>query len=255
MHIVPISNNKYNNFQPKFEAGQIKILNPHYWVDAELRAFVQNDEFKKIATKLKKKNLDLFVSVNKAEDRLGNHVLSLFSGKNNNPQNLIQKIEGPIWCCTPERRSLIDNIVLFPQKIESLFAQKDTAVFKEKQKIAEELKKKNIFIRDVDYWHISELKALKANKNFDQLYKKFDLEDKDKKLHFTREYSEYLGGDYIEVSSGCTLIGTILARNNDYNSSSSITDAITNFNDFTVISTSDELKQSALTEIEKFNKQ
>ena len=81
------------------------------------------------------------------------------------------------------------------------------------------------------------------------------MEDKDKKLHFTREYSEYLGGDYIEVSSGCTLIGTILARNNDYNSSSSITDAITNFNDFTVISTSDELKQSALTEIEKFNKQ
>lgn len=250
MQILLISNN-HNTKQLSFEAGKIKVMNPKAWTDAELKAFIQNNEFKNLANKLKKKNLDLFVSINKTQDKSDNTELNLFSGKNDKPEILIQKINGPIWNCTPEKRSLIDNIVLFPNKIENLFYKKTQDFEKEKNHIAKELKKKNIIIRDLDYWHISELKALKDNPNFIKLTNRPDL--KGTELHFVREFSDYLNCNYIEVCSGCSLIGTILPRNCEYNGSSSITDAIAKFKDFIPLS-AEKTKEDALADIENFNK-
>ena len=255
MKVNPINNNYAQN-KTNFKAGKIKIVNPEIWTDAELKAFTNNNAFKTLAGKLKKKNLDLFA---KLENNINcitfNRTLKLSSGKDeNSQQNLIQKIIGPIWCCTPERRSLVDNIATFPIKLENLFYKQVIPFEREKKVIAKDLEKYNLIIEDIDYWHFSEIKALQANDNFKTLAKRLELEDS--KIRIVREFSEYNDVNYLEFYSQDNLIGMIHSSNNALGCcyyTGSLVDCIAKFETF-IPKDSEIIKKEALSDIEKYNK-
>lgn len=252
MQVLHINNTSATDFK----AGKIKVMNPQIWTNEELSAFANNGEFKKIATKLKKQNKDLFASIEQLNNEAKDRIMSLFSGQNDAPENLIQKIIGPIWWSAQgDKRALVDSIVIFPQKIKDLeHKNSDEKIFSEKIKIVKDFEKKNILIKNIGDWHFSELKALQANKNFEKLTQKPELRDKPISIVKFLDIEDEWGID-IRKGDSWPYWQTLYTIRYlyDYNFSGSLAGEISRFKGINDCGLGPENKQKALDNIEKYN--
>ena len=251
MQVLPI----FNNFElkPNFKAGKIRVLNQQFLTDAELKAIANNDEFKKMATKLKRKDADLFLSVDKNMSNINSRSLTLSSRVKDKPEKIIDIIKGAIYQVVPEKSSLIDNITVYPAKMETLFIEDSSKFQKEKYEMYENLRQRNIVISDdLGSWHYSELKAIQDNENFTKLAQEHC--EYGESLFLSKEYSDFLDINYIEIRYPEGMSTTIIPTVSDIGSSYSLTDVITKFDASTFLSSS-KTRDIAISEIEGFNAQ
>lgn len=263
MQITSINNN-YNIKNTSFKAGKIKVLNPNTWTDAELKAFANNDAFKILANNLKKKKLDLYIGIKENGEKHSQRFVELFTGKNDNKLDLYQTISGAIWQEKPETRTLVDNIVTYPTKLETLFEEEAPEL---KNRIKEDALKEivkfnkkgnaKIYINNPDSWKASELKALIANENFKILAQKIINEKQF--LIMYKNYNKVSDEQYIELFGSTSgnpekYIGTIRSNRAFFeNKPTSIADAIAIFKEPNKQYTIGESRQDALNSIRIFN--
>ena len=263
MQITPISNNNIFLNQTAFKAGKIKVLNSSSWTDSELKAFANNEAYKTLANSLKKKNLDLYVAIRRGYENSKKRSLELFTGKSEMWLEPLQTIQGALWREQPEAKSLVDSIISFPVKIETLFEEENPEIkLKIKDEALKELRKFNknggakIIINHPDNWKASELKALVSNNNFKLLANK--LYEEDFYLLLKRDYNQVLDEQYIEIlkvgENNKEFIGTIYSNRSRFeNKPISIADGIATFKEPNKQVTIGETREEALNDIELFN--